>query len=368
MKLLYQAWYANSLFDFGLAALVLAALSLGLAALRLGVNRALRHVVGDTAANSIALKVLAATRLWLLSPLAVYGATSAIDLPAKLDHGIELMAAVALMLQFALWLNCLLKLWLSRVIEQRRTVDSEGATVLSLLGFVARLVVWTFTLLLILNHLNFNITALVTGLGIGGVAVALAVQNILGDLFASLSIILDKPFVLGDFVIVGDCLGSVEHIGLKTTRLRSLGGELIVFSNADLLKSRIRNYKRMFERRVIFTLGVAYDSTEEQLRNLAAALRRMVEAQRSVRFDRAHFKEYGEQALIFEVVYYVLNADYNLYMDIQQAINLALFRYVRQERIAFAMPLHRVLLQAKAALPANPQNTKETSWLEETTG
>ena len=368
MKLLYQAWYANSLSDFGLAALVLAALLLCLAALRHGGRRVLCALAGDTAATSIALKVLAATRLWLLSPLATYGAASALELPPKLDHGIELMAAVALMLQSALWINCLLKLWLARSIEQRRAVDSEGATVLSLLAFAARLVVWTLTLLLILNHLNFNITALVTGLGIGGVAVALAVQNVLGDLFASLSIILDQPFVLGDFIIVGDCLGSVEHIGLKTTRLRSLGGELIVFSNADLLKSRIRNYKRMFERRVVFTLGLAYDSSEEQLRQLAEALRRIVEAQRSVRFERAHFKEFGEQALSFEVAYYVLSADYTLYMDIQQAINLAIFRYVRQERMAFALPWPSLRLQDKASSPANPQSPKETSWLEETTG
>ena len=354
MKLLYQAWLANDLYDWGLAVLVAMGVLLGLVALNRGARRALRAFkVADAARpDSIVEKVLAATKLWLLFPIALYAAASAIELPPKLEQLIDVIVVVALMLQAVLWINRLVTCWLGRLIDKRRGVDSEAVTILALLGFFARMMVWTFTLLLILNHLNFNITALVTGLGIGGVAVALALQNILGDLFASLSIILDKPFVIGDFIIVGDCMGTVKHIGLKTTRVRSLGGELIVFSNTDLLKSRIRNYRRMYERRVVFTVGVAYETPADKLRGIPDLLREAVKAEKPVRFDRAHFKEYGLSSLVFEVVYYVLSADFNVYMDMQQAINLSIFQRFAREHIDFAYPTQTLHLKSIAPLPA----------------
>jgi small-conductance mechanosensitive channel len=163
---------------------------------------------------------------------------------------------------------------------------------------------WSIVLLLALDNLGIDVTALVTGLGIGGIAVALAAQNILGDLFASLTIVLDKPFVLKDFLIVNEFLGTVEHIGLKTTRLRSLTGEELVFSNADLLNSRIRNYGRMFERRVVCSLGVVYQTPRDKLVKIPDIIRSAVEAQEKTRFDRAHFKDFGAYALNFEAVYY----------------------------------------------------------------
>jgi small-conductance mechanosensitive channel len=192
---------------------------------------------------------------------------------------------------------------------------------------------------LILDNIpGVEITALVASLGIGGIAVALAVQNILSDLFASLSIVLDKPFVIGDFIIVDNCLGTVEHIGLKTTRLRSLSGEQLVFSNNDLLKSRVRNYKRMAERRVVFSVGVTYQTPLEKLERIPTLIRDTIEAQPAVRFDRAHFQGYGDFALNFEVVYYVLDPDYNRYMDIQQGINLGIYSSFAEEGIEFAYP------------------------------
>lgn len=354
MKLLYQAWHANSLYDWGLATVILIGVWLGLAALRFGANRLLRTSFmrnGISRYGSIAEKMIAATWLGLLLPVGFYAAASAVELPPKLDQLVDVAVVVALMLQAALWINCLVAGWLSRLIEKRRGVDSEAVTILALLGFAARVVVWTFTILLILNHLNFNITALVTGLGIGGLAVALAIQNILGDLFASLSIVLDKPFVIDDFIIVGDCMGTVEHIGLKTTRLRSLGGELIVFSNTDLLKSRIRNYKRMYERRVVFAINVTYETPADKLRRISDMLRETVEIQKQVRFDRSHFKEYGESSLVFEVVYYVLSPDFNVYMDIQHAINISIFQRFAREKIDFAYPTRTLHLRDNSLPP-----------------
>jgi small-conductance mechanosensitive channel len=203
-------------------------------------------------------------------------------------------------------------------------------------------------LLVALDNLGIDVTALVAGLGIGGVAVALSVQNILGDLFASLSIILDKPFVIGDFLIIDDYMGSVEYVGLKTTRVRSLSGEQLIFSNSDLLKSRIRNYGRMFERRVVFSIGVTYDTPREKLRRIPGIIQKAIEAEDKTRFDRSHFMKYGDYSLQFETVYYVLSADYNSYMDIQQAIYFAIHEAFEQEQIEFAYPT-QTLFVAKAA-------------------
>ena len=224
-------------------------------------------------------------------------------------------------------------------------------TTLRAAGFIAKLVLATIAAILILDNIpGVEITALVASLGITGIAVALAVQNILSDLFASLSIVLDKPFVIGDFIIVDNYMGSVEHIGLKTTRVRSLSGEQLVFSNNDLLKSRVRNYKRMAERRVVFSIGVTYQTPLEKLKQIPATIREIIELQETVRFDRAHFQGYGDFALMFEVVYYVLDPDYNRYMDIQQAINLAIFQLFEEQGIKFAYPTQTLYIGGKTAL------------------
>jgi small-conductance mechanosensitive channel len=208
--------------------------------------------------------------------------------------------------------------------------------------------VWSVVLLLVLDNMGINITALVAGLGVGGIAVALAVQSILGDLFASLSIVLDKPFVVGDFLIIDDYMGSVEHVGLKTTRLRSLTGEQLVLSNTDLLSSRIRNYGRMQERRALFTLGVTYQTPRDKLRQIPEIIREAIEASEKTRFDRSHFKSYGAYSLDFETVYYVLEPDYALYMDIQQAVNLAIHERFEAEGIEFAFPTQTLFVEREA--------------------
>jgi small-conductance mechanosensitive channel len=207
---------------------------------------------------------------------------------------------------------------------------------------VVRLAVWSAALLLMLDNLGVDVTALVAGLGVGGIAVALAVQNILGDLFASLSIALDKPFVIGDFVIVGDFMGTIERVGLTTTRIRSLSGEQLVFSNSDLLASRIRNYKRMQERRVAFSVGVTYQTSPDTLEAIPGMIRELIENQQTTRFDRAHFKAFGDSAYLFEIVYYVLDPDYNRFMDTQQAINLGICRRFAEHGIEFAYPTRTV--------------------------
>jgi small-conductance mechanosensitive channel len=292
----------------------------------------------DSDINRAVAEALRATSLVLGAPLALYAGAAALAVPAKLGELLAIVAVLALLLQVALWANRFIVSWFAVQMPRRRALDPEGATAFNLLGVGARILVWSLILLVALDHLGFNITGLVAGLGIGGIAVALAVQNILGDLFASLSIVLDKPFVVGDFIVVDNLRGTVERVGIKTTHVRSLDGEMLVFSNADLLKSRIRNFKRMLERRVLFRVGVVYQTAPEKVRAIPQWLREAVEAQPKTRFDRAHFLEYGDSALNFEIVYYVLSPDYNAYMDTHQAINLAILDRFAREGVEFAYP------------------------------
>ena len=212
--------------------------------------------------------------------------------------------------------------------------------------------VWVLGVVFLLDNLGFEVSAVVAGLGIGGVAVALAASAVLGDLFAYFAIMFDRPFVLGDFIIVGDFLGSVEHIGIKTTRLRSLGGEQLVFSNKDLTDSRLRNYKRMEQRRVLFKLGVTYGTPTEKLKAAPGMIKAIIEKHPGTRFDRAHFSAYGDFNLLIEVVYYVLSSDYNVYMDTQQAINFAIKEAFEKEGIEFAFPTQTLYLNPAPAAPS----------------
>jgi small-conductance mechanosensitive channel len=298
----------------------------------------------------LAADLIEQTRSWFLVVVAVYGASLSLPLSGRAAKIINTVTILAWLVQGGLWASTLVASWVRRYVAARREVDASSVTTITALGYAASVVIWSTVLLAALANMGVNITAMIAGLGIGGIAVALAAQNILSDLFASASIVLDKPFVLGDFIIVGSEMGSVEKIGLKTTRLRSLSGEQIIFSNDDLLKSRIRNCKRMQERRNVFTIGVVYDTTYDKLAAIPAILREAVESQSQTRFDRAHFKQYGDFALIFEVVYYVVSPDHNLYMDIQQAVNLHIFRRFEAEQIQFAFPTQTIYLQQSSTI------------------
>lgn len=340
MKLLGQTYYGNTMQDWLTALAVVVALALLLYfAKRLILSRlAAWSKKTQTRLDDFVVEILASTRFLFLLIIAFYFGSQYLELPTKPTRFITHFTIIALLVQVALWGNRGIVLWLNDYLKRTRETDAAGATTMSVLGFIARVLLWSILLLMILDNLGFNITTLVASLGVGGIAVALAVQNILGDIFASLSIAMDKPFVIGDFIIVDDILGTVEYIGLKTTRLRSLSGEQIVFSNNDLLKSRIRNYKRMYERRVLFGFGVVYQTSLAQLKKIPVMVREIIEGLEKTRFDRAHFKEYGDSSLNFEVVYFVRDPDYNVYMDIQQSINLAVFERFAREGIDFAYP------------------------------
>ncbi|MBI4031738.1 MAG: mechanosensitive ion channel family protein [Proteobacteria bacterium] len=292
------------------------------------------------------LDTLKQTKFLVLLLISLFIGSHGLTLPENAQTLIRSAAIIALLMQAGFWSVSLLNGWLEHYRATKLAKDPAAVTSMTAMGFIARLGIWAAILLLILDNLGIDVTALVAGLGIGGIAVALAVQNILSDLFASLTIVLDKPFVVGDFLILGpEHLGNVENIGLKTTRLRSLSGEQIIVSNSDLLAARVRNYGRMFERRIPVIIGVTYQTPREKLEKIPQIIRAAIEAQDKTRFDRAHFMRFGDFSLDFEYVYYVKSANYNDYMDANQAINLYIHEIFEKEGIEFAYPTQSLFVE-----------------------
>nr|WP_298726675.1 mechanosensitive ion channel family protein [uncultured Steroidobacter sp.] len=336
--------FTNSALDW-LLALGIAALAL---LVLLTVRRAIRAYyqkmvnTAQTELLEIPLQVLSRTTLLLLVIVSLYIGSQWLTIGPKTQQMLGSAITIALFWQAGIWAVAAASIWLDRKRQRSLAVDRAAVGSLGIIGFVINVAIWAMVLLLTLDNLGIDITALIAGLGIGGIAVALAVQNVLGDLFASLSITLDRPFVVGDFLIIGDFLGSVEYIGIKSTRLRSLSGEQIIIANSDLLGSRVRNYGRMNERRVVFATRLTYETPLEQLEEIPGVIRRIIESQPNTRFDRSHFAKHAPDAIEYETVYYVLSADYNKYMDVQQIINVTLHRELQQRGIRFAYPTQRL--------------------------
>lgn len=351
MDFLQVEWYGNKVQTWLIGAGVAVSTIVVLVVVRLVVTRRLAELARqtETRLDDFVVAVLGRTKLFFLLGVGIWSGALVLSLPHTWRRVVDTIGVVALVAQVAVWLNAAITAWIDLQRKKKLQQDPGAITSIGVIGFMMRLVLWTIVLLLVLDNLGVNITALVAGLGIGGIAVALAVQNLLSDLFASLSIVLDKPFQVGDFIIVGDLLGTVEHVGLKTTRVRSLSGEQLVFTNTDLLTSRVRNFKRMYERRVVFTIGVTYQTPLEKASRIPGMLKEIVLAQQQVRFDRSHFKSFGPSSLDFETVYFVQNPDFNLFMDVQQAINLAVMKRFGEEGIDFAYPTQTLYVHAEAA-------------------
>jgi len=359
LEFLDYSFLGNSLLQWTIA---FAVLLVSYLLLRLAVRIAGRRLKAlatrtDTQWDDVIANALSKTRPLFLFVAGLFIASQFLHLPEHPRSIIHNLFIIALLIQAGLWVGEITRSTLEQQRQRALKKNPAAATTINAMGFLSRILIWSVVLLVALDNLGIDVTALVAGLGIGGVAVALSVQNILGDLFASLSIILDKPFVLGDFLIVDDFMGSVEYVGLKTTRVRSLSGEQLIFSNSDLLKSRIRNYGRMYERRVVFNIGVTYDTPREKLKRIPEIIREAVKAQDKTRFDRSHFMKYGDYALQFETVYYVASPDYNAYMDRQQAIYFAIHEVFEQEDIEFAYPTQTLYVTQRAGADTRNQDS-----------
>ena len=269
----------------------------------------------------------------------VYWSLTFLDLPPKLHGAIDVAVSVIITYFVLRLISSIIML----VLESRIRRREHGEQKIKQLGglmLIINIFIWIIGIVFLLDNMGKDVTTIITGLGIGGIAIALAAQNILGDLFNYFVIYFDRPFEVGDFIIVDDKLGTVEYLGIKTTRIRALSGEQIIIGNSNLTGSRIHNYKRMYERRVVFNLNIDYRTPLEKIRIVPGILKSIVQEQKNVRFDRAHFSAYGDWSLRLEVVYYVASPDYNIYMDIQQAINLRINEEFARNEVYFVTGFH----------------------------
>ena len=273
--------------------------------------------------------------------LVFYIALNNLDLPAKVNKYIQvLIVIVATFFGLKFFVN-LISFFIEIYFINKENDISKIKNLQGVL-IIFKVLIWGLGFILILDNLGYKVSTILAGLGIGGIAVALAAQTIFKDLFSYFIIVFDKPFAVGDFIIVGDLMGTVETIGLKTTRIRSISGEELIFSNSDLTDSRVKNFKRMYNRRVVFSIGVTYDTSLENLKKIPGIIKNIIESIKDTKFDRAHFFKYGDSALIYEVVYFVMGSDYNKYMDIQQEINLKIKEEFDKLKIEFAFPTQTV--------------------------
>jgi small-conductance mechanosensitive channel len=302
--------------------------------------------------EGLVLSLLRRTKLFFIIGLALYLSSFWLDQSLKTEKGIRLVFTLITLLQAGLWGVSLIDFLLHKVLKKRAANGKHDASLqatLPTLQFLLSFFLFSTLVLVGLDNMGVNVTALLAGLGVGGIAVALALQNILGDLFSSLSIVVDKPFVIGDFIVVDNFAGAVEKIGLKTTRVKAVSGEQLIFSNTDLLKSRIRNLKRMDERYLVFSINVAYETAPNKLEHIPKLLEDIIKRQPQVRFDRAHLKNLSVSSLEYEIAYFVLTSDYLVYMNTQQAINLEIVHKFSTEKIAFAYPTQTVFVRSTPA-------------------
>ena len=293
-----------------------------------------------------------------LSYFIVYAGLNYLELSVKTQNVLRIATAVVVTFFVLRLLSSTILLILQGYIKRQENGE-EKVKQLAGVMLLVNIVIWVLGIVFLIDNLGYNVTTIITGLGIGGIAVALAAQNILGDLFNYFVIFFDRPFEVGDFIVVDDKLGSIEYIGLKTTRLRSLSGEQIVIGNANLTNSRIHNFKRQVNRRVVFTFNIEYRTLIEKVKNVAGMVLSIIEQQQTVRFDRAHFASYSDWSLRFEVVYFVLEPDYNKYMDIQQNINIQLYETLQKNEIYFVTTLH--VSMAPPPPPAEDDDANDTS-------
>jgi small-conductance mechanosensitive channel len=354
-EILDPIFFGNTLWQWTLAGLIALLVATALLFVRRIVRAHYARLAATPEAEIMELpaKVASRTTVLFIVVAALYAGLQALRMPSQLATLALTVFTIGAFWQAGLWATTAVLYSLERRAQRELSVNRAAVGTLGIIGFIARVTIWSLVLLLTLDNLGIEIGPLIAGLGIGGIAVALAAQNVLGDLFASLAITLDRPFVVGDAVAVDDFSGTVEYIGVKSTRLRSVTGEQIIIPNSNLMNSRMRNHSRLRERRVVLTIGVSRDTPVAKLEGIPALLRSLVEEHAGARFDRAHFAKLAPNSHDFELVYYVTTADYQRHMDIQQTIILKLLQAFERDGIALAGQKLNV-----AASPSPPERVE----------
>lgn len=298
----------------------------------------------DTNLDNLFLNLFKNIKKYYIASFAIYIGLLQIELATNVRSNIDKAFILITIFQIAQLASIVITFIINKRLQSKAEDNLELASTINLLSLAIKLVVYSILFLVALNNLGVDVTALIAGLGVGGIAVALALQNILTDLFSSLTIVLDKPFIVGDFIVINELSGTIENIGLKTTRLKSISGEQLIFGNTDLLKSRIKNYKRMSERRILQNIKVTYQTSLEQLEIIPGIVKTILESIEDVRFDRCHFLRFQDSSLEFELVYWVISPDYVKYADCAQIINLKIFQEFIKNKIDFAHPTQTLFL------------------------
>lgn len=344
-EILEQVYYGNTVEQYAIAlSIIIGSIIL----VRIFRKRLLNQIKKwaektDTKLDDYIIRGVEKFGLPILTFLAIYIGLSYLTFSEKLDKVIDQLMVVVITIYVIRLLSSIIRLTLESYISQQES-GQEKLKQLNGIMLIFNVLIWAVGLLFLFDNLGYNVTTIIAGLGIGGIAIALAAQNILGDLFNYFVIFFDRPFEVGDFITVDDKKGTVEHIGIKTTRLLSVNGEQLAFSNSDLTKSRIHNFKRMERRRVVFILAVVYSTTHEKLQQIPVIIKDIITNQQLATFDRAHFASFGPYSLNFEVVYFIESAEYVPFMDTQEAINLKIFKAFDEAKIDFAYPTQTILV------------------------
>lgn len=340
-----QIFLGNSLKDWGIAICVFAGVYILVRIFKhLLVNRLKK--LAEKSANQFddfLVEVIKSSVVPMLYLCGVYLGMRYLSFPDKVYNA----AHVAMLFIFTFFalriITAAIKFTVFSYLDKQEEADIKKRQARGIL-IIVNVIVWAIGIVFLLDNLGRDVTAIIAGLGVGGIAIALAAQTILGDLFSYFVIFFDRPFEIGDFIQVDDKSGTVEYIGVKTTRVRTTTGDILVVSNSNLTNSRVHNFKRLQERRVVFKLGVIYQTTYEQLKAIPGFMKEIVDAVEGVRFDRSHFSGYGDFSLNFETVFFIENPEYIAFMDKQQEIYLAVFKKFEDEGIVFAYPTQTLFL------------------------
>jgi len=354
MSMLHSEFFGNTVGQYLVAVATFAAILLGSYLTRRVVVSRLRALTrnAELGLNGLFGSLLQMVRAPEIVSVALWAASRHLELPFAFDRFLYGLLLVLLTYRAVTMLRLAVDYAVRRALcAQGRLSESDQGTARNL-SYLSSGLLWVLAALFVLSNLGFNVSSMLAGLGIGGVAVALAAQSVLGDLFSAFAIYLDRPFVVGDFIVVGGLQGTVEHIGVKTTRVRSLSGEMLVIANSKLTSSDIQNFRMLRERRVVLNIKVPFQTPPEKVRRIPALLRTAVAAAAKARFDRAHLKAFGDEGFEFEAVYFVTDPSYAIYMDINQDIHLAILDAFRKDDVAFALPARSVVLQREGAAPS----------------
>jgi len=346
MRFLYKSFFNNTIYDYLISLAIFLSLILIIKVIELYIIKYLKRLAHKTETEFDDFLIIVIEKI--LTPMAyflsLFFALRILNLSPKIHKILDIYLLTVFTIYIVKFLNNLIQFGLAQYAKKHKADELLERSLKGILN-VAKVIIWAGAIIFYFDNIGFKISTIIAELGIGGIAVAMAAQSVLKDLFSYFCILFDRPFKVGDNIMLGEFFGTVEYIGIKTTRIRSVNGEQIIMSNTDLTDSRVRNFKNMTERRALFRFGVTYQTSIEKLKEISEIVKNIIENIPDARFDRVHFISFGDFSLVFEVVYFVLSNDYKKYADIQQSINLKLKEELEKRQIEFAYPTQTIFVE-----------------------